>query len=125
MIVTYDRHLRSSLTIVTYDRKNIFIIQATGSKVVEHTTHILKMEGSYPTAITGREKIVKRPLLALLVELRSFPVYSGVLESSLVAKLRRMAELIETHATDFVVQQQQTVVINILSDCMNTKMEVD
>jgi len=42
-----------------------------------------------------------------------------------VAKLRRMAELIETHATDFVVQQQQTVVINILSDCMNKKMEVD
>jgi hypothetical protein len=36
-----------------------------------------------------------------------------------------MAKLIETHAKDFVVQQQQTVVINILSDCMNKKMEVD
>jgi hypothetical protein len=89
--------------------------------VVEHSTHILKMEGSYPAAITGREKIVKRHLLALLVELRSFPVHSSVLESGLVAKLRRMAELIETHATDFVVHRQQTVVINILSDCMTKK----
>jgi len=30
MIVTYDRHLQSSLAIATYDRQNIFIVQATG-----------------------------------------------------------------------------------------------
>jgi hypothetical protein len=35
--ITYDHHLRSSLTIVTYDRQNIFIVQATGAYLHRRT----------------------------------------------------------------------------------------
>jgi hypothetical protein len=33
MIVSYNRHLRSSLTIVTYDRHNMFIVHATDDNI--------------------------------------------------------------------------------------------
>ncbi len=38
--------VQASLTIVTYDRQNMFIVQATGGIEVENSTHNPNIEGS-------------------------------------------------------------------------------
>ncbi len=52
----------ASLRSVNYDR-NMFIIQATGCAVVEHSTHIPKIVGSTPVTFTGKEVIAEKKKL--------------------------------------------------------------
>jgi hypothetical protein len=51
--------VQASFTIISYDHQNMFIIQATGSTVVKHSSHNLMIGGSNTATSTGRDKAAK------------------------------------------------------------------